>query len=111
MQIAPPGTRQFRELADKRQDRIADSFGFLLQARRIEPIASARQRVGRMPYGLDGLGRDDPEPSLGACKRRFDLDAAHEECVIAENLPHRGGSEHVGENSGIESADCHEQVT
>ena len=110
VQVAPRGPRQFRQLTNQRQDRIADGFGFPLQARQIERFVPARQRVLGMRDRFRSLGGDDPELCLRARKRRLDLDAAREERVIAKHLAHCRGAEHVGENLGIQSADRHAEL-
>ncbi len=107
MQIAPRLARQFGHLADERQDRIADGLGLVLQARQVERLAAAGQRIRRVRDRVGCLGRDDPEPSLGARESRLDLDAAREKGVVAEHLAHRRGAEHVGKDRGVESADRH----
>ena len=107
MQIAPRLTRQFGHLAYEQQDRIADRLGLVLQARQVEHLAAARQRIRRVRDRIGRLGRDDPEPSLGARQSRLDLDAAREKGVVAEHVAHRRGAEHVGEDRGVEGADRH----
>ena len=108
--IAPRLARQLGHLADQRQDRVADGLGFVLQAREVERLAAAGQRIRRVRDRLGRLGRNDPEPPLGARECGLDLDAAREKRVVAEDLAHRSGAEHVGEDRRIESADRHRRL-
>ncbi len=110
MQIAPRLPRQLRHLADQRQDRVADGLGFFLEAREVERIAAAGQRIGGVRDRLGRLRRNDPEPPLGARERGLDLGAAHKKSVVAKDRAHRSGAKHVGEDRGIQCPDRHRET-
>ena len=103
MQPAPGGAGGLGELADQRQDRIADGLGLGLEPRPVEP----RRRIGRSRDRRRRLRGDDAEPGLGARQRRLDLDTAGEEPVAAEHALHLGRAEQVGEDRAVEHADRH----
>ncbi len=82
---------------DQRQDRIADDFR-LMTKRVVIDLDGAASGVDR----LGGIGRNDVQPRLRACKRRLGFEITSDQRLVGKHRPHLGGAEHVTKERGIE---------
>ena len=104
----PASPALFGDLADERQDRIADILGLALEASEIEGFGVLDDGRGGPRDRRRRLGRDHAEPGLGAGERGLDLGAAGKKGLVAEHRAHRRGAEHVAEDRRVEDADRHQ---
>ena len=99
------------DLADKRQDRIADILGLALQSRQIEGFWVTDNGGDGLRDRRRGIRRNDTEPCLCPRECRLDLGAAREKSMVAKHRAHRSGAEHVGEDRRVEDADRHQPLS
>jgi hypothetical protein len=97
MDVAPSLARGFGQLMDKRQNRIADDLGFLLQFVEVDDNGLRGCR-----NSLRGGLRDDASAGLRPGQRRLGFQISSNKCLIAEHRAHFGGTEHIAKECGIE---------
>ena len=87
---------------DEPNDRIADDVCLGFQFAQIDAA-----RIGKSPYGLRGVGRNDPDLRLGSGKSHLDRDIPVNHPFIGEDRAHRRRTEHVSEYRRIENGGGH----